>query len=258
MDTKDLIPTGGNIRKTDDGMFSVIDIIREVTEQSSGGYKVVWQRIKKQHPELVTKCYFVGMKGVTGKESAKKTPVCSREVAVEIILLLPGMKAAKFRAATAKLVLQYLDADPSLVDSVIARTDDPAILNKIALRAKSKAVRNQFTHTLAAHGVNGNGYRDCTNAIYTPFWGGGAPVVRQKLGLPEGANTRDAMTPIQLTATMLAEEGAGTIIERQDRRGNEQCEDACLHSSNIIADAIKKINDIASEPRTIFNPKKKR
>ena len=109
----------------------------------------------------------------------------------------------------------------------------------ISARLKGKAERQFFTGVLAAHGVNTTGFKDCTNAIYKPLWGGGAEVVRTRKSLPEKANTRESMTSLELMAVQLSEHLAGENIERKNIRGNERCAKECFRSSSIISQAIR-------------------
>lgn len=101
---------------------------------------------------------------------------------------------------------QYLDADLAvLVNEVffqrLEEEKNPDLIGQRYLKAyqkkgksadwtaerlKSIGTRNNFTKTLAAHGVTGEGFRDCTNAIYEPLYGGTANVIRAKKGLVKG------------------------------------------------------------------------
>lgn len=239
---KNLIPST-NIRKTEDDMFSVIDVVKELTGKTTQYASKVMERIKSDSPELSS-----NMTTIRFGAAGRPTPIANRETLLQIMQMLPGLVGDKIRKESAKLVLRYIDADITLADEIIQRTEDPEKLNWIAARAKGKAIRNKLTGTLARHGVNKDGFRDCTNGIYKPLFGGGAPVVRKKLGLEEGANPREAMSTLQLGAVMLAEEGAEMIIEKQDRRGNWQCEQACIQSSSIIAGALKQLHEVANAP----------
>lgn len=108
----------------------------------------------------------------------------------------------------------------------------------IGQRAKGRTTRNEFTSCLAAHGVEREGFRNCTIATYTPLFGGSTDVVRDKLGITKKDNPRDHMTKIQLTAIDLAEALAKQKIEREDLRGNAKCEIACAMTAKNIANAI--------------------
>lgn len=85
----------------------------------------------------------------------------------------------------------------------------------ISERLKSIDSRNEFTKTLAAHGVTGEGYRNCTNAIYEPLYGGTASVVREKKGLIKGQSVRDNMSRVELAAVGLAEALASDEIDKK-------------------------------------------
>lgn len=110
----------------------------------------------------------------------------------------------------------------------------------ISTRLKGKAERQYFTGVLAAHGVNTTGFKDCTNAIYEPLWGGGAEVVRSRKSLPVKSNTRESMSTLELMAVSLSEHLAAENIERKRVRGNFNCASECRKSSKLIAAAIHK------------------
>jgi len=110
--------------------------------------------------------------------------------------------------------------------------------NWIAERLNGKATRLAFCATLAKHGVKGIGYRDCTNAILTPMYGGGAAIVRQKKNLPENTNTREHMTETELAAVRLAELLAADNIQKRNLQGNKACEYECLRTSQLVARTV--------------------
>ncbi|WP_234734541.1 antA/AntB antirepressor family protein [Tellurirhabdus bombi] len=105
-------------------------------------------------------------------------------------------------------------------------------------RMQGVATRNSFTRALGAHGVTKEGFRNCTNAIYTPLYGGTTSVVRLKKGLPDKANIRDNMTELELAAINLAELLASQAIQSEGLRGNGECELACNRASRSVATAI--------------------
>lgn len=241
MDTKDLIPTGGNIRKTDDELFSVIDAIQNLTGRTGKRASDVLARIESTSPDVSANLRKHKFQG----QGQRFTPVADKETLLKIFMLLPGLVGDKIRKESAVLVLRTIDADITLADEIIQRNNNQKDLEWVAVRTQGKVTRNKFTSSLARHGVNKDGYRDCTNAIYIPLWGGGAATVRAKVGVPEKANPRDRMNTFELNAVMLAESGAETIIEGQNRHGNTECENACFQSSSVIAEAVKKINAMA-------------
>ncbi len=108
----------------------------------------------------------------------------------------------------------------------------------IESRVKSIETRNSFVRTLARHGVNGKGFRNCTNQVYTPLFGGSTEVIRAKKSLSAKSNVRDAMEPIELAAVNLAELLASESIERDRLYGNAESELACMRAGSAVAAAI--------------------
>lgn len=108
----------------------------------------------------------------------------------------------------------------------------------IEARFQGIQMRNEFTKTLAAHGVKQNGFSICTNAIYQPLFGGSTEVIRHKKGLENNQKVRDNMSDVELTAVKLSELLARDNIEANNLKGNGECELACRHSSKSVANAI--------------------
>jgi len=108
----------------------------------------------------------------------------------------------------------------------------------ISLRLKGKGTRNEFTSCLAAHGVEREGFRNCTNAIYSHLYGGTTAVIREKKHLPEKVNIRDNMTLDELTAVEFAEMLARNSIKANNLNGNGQCEIASTNASKIAGKAV--------------------
>lgn len=109
----------------------------------------------------------------------------------------------------------------------------------ISMRLEGKGKRNEYTTILATHGVVREGFRNCTNNIYLPLWGGGSNVVRAKKGLSKTDNIRDNLTGIELEAVKFAESLATERIKRNNLKGNAQCEEASLKASMSVRDALK-------------------
>ncbi|WP_080057149.1 KilA-N domain-containing protein [Spirosoma aerolatum] len=107
-------------------------------------------------------------------------------------------------------------------------------------RIQGVAQRKSFTATLSKHGVEREGFRNCTNAIYTPLFGGTTEVVRHKKGLPDKASVRDNLNKVELGAVRFAELLAEEKIEQHDLRGNAECELACTKASKLVAESILK------------------
>lgn len=100
----------------------------------------------------------------------------------------------------------------------------------IAARLESKGSRVRFTGTLAAHGVKGEGYRDCTNAVYYQLFGGPAAVVRRKVGAKPKENPREHMGILQLRSVEMVELLAADSIEGENLHGNAACVAECTRA----------------------------
>ena len=108
----------------------------------------------------------------------------------------------------------------------------------IAKRLNGKSKRNEFTSCLATHGVERDGFKNCTNAIYTPLYGGSTDVVREKKGLGKGVSIRDNLSSFELDCINFAESLSKQAIERDNIKGNAKCELACSKASQIVANAV--------------------
>lgn len=108
----------------------------------------------------------------------------------------------------------------------------------ISDRLTGKAARLSFCSTLSRHGVTNKGFGPCTNALYTPLYGGGSEVIREKKNLPAKANPRDHMSQMELSAIRFAENLAADTIERKNLKGDKPCEYACYSAAKQVADLI--------------------
>lgn len=221
-----------NIRVTDDGRYSVYDVIKFC---GCKGRHKVWERLTEQHPEVLTFCSDFKFPG----RGQRKTPVADREGILQIIGLLPGAVGKSYRAAAAHVFLAYLDASPELAGDIIDRAT-PEDLKRIEARLRGKQVRMSFTSTLQKHGVNpGWQFAVCTNAIYKPLLGADAKALKQQRGLAKRDSLRDSMSYVELAAVMLAEGLATQTIETEDRQGFVPCRDA----SSEAGDRVSRVFD---------------
>jgi frataxin-like iron-binding protein CyaY len=130
--------------------------------------------------------------------------------------------------------LRAKSGDVTLADE-IADKATPEQQEWLARRMNGKVARNQLTSTLSAHGVQGKGFADCTNAIYRRVLGGKKSEICASRNLPSKTNLRDLMDLEQLTRTALSEIVAKKRIERYDVRGNAACEDECSKAAASVA-----------------------
>ena len=105
------------IRVTDDGRFSVLDVIEFCGKKNP---VQVWSGDKrgnglaKKYIELSHKVDNFKFPG----RGQRFTPVANRENILYIIGLLPGAIGRSYREESAKVFLQYLDASPELAESL--------------------------------------------------------------------------------------------------------------------------------------------
>lgn len=122
-----------------------------------------------------------------------------------------------------------------LLAAEIADKATPKDAEWLARRVQGTVARNQLTSTLAAHGVAGKGFADCTNAIYKNILGGKKSEVCAARGLPKTTNLRNVMNSDQLIMTAMSELVAKKRIEVKNQRGNQACADSCDHAAHSVA-----------------------
>lgn len=120
----------------------------------------------------------------------------------------------------------------------IADKAKPKDAEWLARRVQGTVARNQLTSTLAAHGVAGRGFADCTNAIYKNVLGGKKSEVCAARGLPKTTNLRNVMNSDQLIMTAMSELVAKKRIEVKNQRGNSACEDSCDHAAHSVVQLL--------------------
>jgi len=127
-----------NVRINQKGQISVVDVIMNVcftqndgslTNSARPNALTYYKRLQSDHEELNTNC--VGFK-FPGR-GQQETPVAGKNGILQILQLLRGKRAAKFRQSMATLLEQYLDADMGLADDI---TDRALQAHMADLRAK--------------------------------------------------------------------------------------------------------------------------
>jgi hypothetical protein len=133
--------------------------------------------------------------------------------------------------------LRYRAGDATLADDILNRAS-PAANLWAASRAEARAIRNDYTSTLRDHDVAGRGYMECTDEAYLRLLDAPAWRLRLQRGLKKGANVRDSMSLVELSAIKLTEALATERIEEEDRRGNSECKDATGRTASNVRVAI--------------------
>ena len=152
----------------------------------------------------------------------------------QIALAYAKYLSPKLHMQVNEVYARFKSGDVTLADE-IADKATPEQQEWLAKRTARKAARGQFTATLAAHGVIGKGYADCTNAIYRHTLGAKKSDICASRNLPRTTNMRDLMDLEQLTRTSLAEIVARKRIERVNARGNHACTYECDRAASSVA-----------------------
>jgi hypothetical protein len=209
----------GDIRVSPDGQPSVFDMIRVL-----GGQKAphkAWERLVESHPEVLTKCQNLQFPGAGQRE----TPVAStKEDAYYILGLLPGAVGKQYREDAAKLFVTFLDKPEKVAYLALDRLSDEE-LRRVEARLKGKRTRKYFTDVLQQHGVERQGYGQCTNAVYVPLFGRSADILKTEIAQEfnierSKVNPRDFFDVEDLTYVETAERVAAGQLKRKSVYGN--------------------------------------
>lgn len=88
-----------NVRKTEDGLYSVFDAIQFIAQK--GNQRKVWKRLCESHPEVAANVTTYKFPGAGQRD----TPVANKITIIEIISLLPGEVGGQTRKAASARVL---------------------------------------------------------------------------------------------------------------------------------------------------------
>lgn len=221
-----------------DGLYSVYDIIRVIGGILNPHQYWLGDKSKRatrqkgfieRYPEVLRKTDNLKFPG----RGQRLTPVCNKQVALEIIGLLPGEVGAKYRQEAAKLFIAYVDADIALADDIIQRNQSDEDLEWIKARVEGKIVRKAFTDELKDRGVRGIGYAINTDNINKGITGYTAKEIKV---IRKVKHTRDGLTGLELSAISLAEKAAIAKMEQVNAKGNHKT----AHCSRLAADHIKE------------------
>ena len=130
------------VRVNGQGQVSIVDVIMNVsftrddgtlTKAARQNALTYYERLRSDHPELTTQrvCFKFPGRG------QQDTPVACRGGILQIIQLLKGKKAAKFRHNIATLLEKYLDADMGLADDITDRALDAHMASLQAAKSQS-------------------------------------------------------------------------------------------------------------------------
>ncbi len=198
--------------KTETWWFSVVDIVRVLTQQpdyqaSRKYWKVLKGRLKKEGSQLVTNCYQLKMPAADGKTYL--TDVATAETLLRLVQSVPSPKAEPIKLWLAKVGYERMQeiADParSLARAREAWQKQGRSPKWIEQRMTGQETRNKFTDYWATHDIKkGDEFAILTNLIHQEWSGVSVQGHKQIKGL-KTENLRDHMSEAELIFTALAE-----------------------------------------------------
>jgi hypothetical protein len=239
-----LMLRGKKIRVDDDGFVSLNDIY-SVSGLRKKRVPYEWQRLPSTQDLIVAlhtritgksrnsdfRTSRVYRAGAGAKGGSWAHPVLAAAYA--------GYLKPELEVEMREVWLRYRAADATLADDILQRATEEQ--NEWAgARALGRAKRVEFTKALSQHGVDGYGFANCTDAVYTSLLDDTAKQLKAKKGLPTKANLRDALSKDELVFVMAAETMARMRIEDEKPFGNSPCEAATKRSASRLRSAIEE------------------
>ena len=206
--------------KTDQWMFSVVDVVRALTQQAShvkaGVYwRVLKHRLKKEGSQVVTNCNDLKLKASDGKEY--RTDVADAETLLRIVQSVPSPKAEPLKLWLAKVGQERLKdmADPALsLDRAREFWQRQGRSEKwVQHRMMGQETRNKLTDYWKDHEIKGDEeYALLTDLIHREWTGVTVKGHKKMKGL-KTQNLLDHMSEAELIFTALAELSTRQIAE---------------------------------------------
>ncbi len=201
--SKEIAPFGFDISKDSFGNISLTDIWK-ASGKTENSKPAIWLRGETATQLIDTICdmlkvrknhLLITVKGRGGSTFAHK----------QVALAYAKYLDPKLHVAVNQIFFERIaeEANPELIfqrgiETYKKKGKDSAWIDE---RFKGVHSRKQFTSSLARHGVNSQkGFQDCTNAIYTPLYGGNTKVIRAKKDIDNKASIRDSMSKSELMA----------------------------------------------------------
>jgi hypothetical protein len=198
--------------KTETWWFSVVDIIRVLTQQPDfTTARKYWNKLKerlgKEGSQLVTDCHQLKMAAEDGKQ--RLTDVATAETLLRLVQSVPSPKAEPIKLWLAKVGYERMQemADParSLARARETWQKQGRSAKWIEQRMTGQETRNKLTDYWATHDIKkGDEYAILTNLIHQEWSGVSVAGHKQIKGL-KIENLRDHMSEAELIFTALAE-----------------------------------------------------
>ncbi len=230
--------------KTETWWFSVVDIIRVLTQQADyQGARKYWKvlkgRLAKEGSQLVTNCYQLKMVADDGKQ--RLTDVATAETLLRLVQSVPSPKAEPIKLWLAKVGYERMQemADPARSLARARETWQKQGRSKkwIEQRMTGQETRNKLTDYWAGHDIKeGEEYAILTNIIHQE-WSGISVKTHKNLKGLKTENLRDHMSEAELIFTALAELSTRQIAESVAATGMTENETAAKTGGRIAKKA---------------------
>ena len=160
----------------------------------------------------------------------------------QIFLAYAKWVSTELHAEVNDVFLRAKSGDMSLVNEIIdahlLKTPQRMIDLWGIERAKGKLARLHFAGTLVKHGVNRDGFAQCTNSLYTGAFGDNAQNLKDSRSLTPQEFLRDNMNKVELTAINIAESLASLNIDRNEREGLKECNQECFTAGDLASQIV--------------------
>jgi len=225
---------GNKIRRhydetTETWYFSVVDVVRALTEQNDfllarNYWNQLKKRLEQEGNQSVTNCHQLKMVAQDGK--MRETDVADPETLLRIIQSVPSKKAEPIKMWLAKTGYERMQemADPALSlnrarENWLKRGRS---MKWIEQRMTGQETRNKLTDYWSEHEVKkGDEFAILTNIIHEEWSGVSVKTHKEIKGL-KTQNLRDHMSEAELIFTALAELSTRQIAETMQTKGLEQ------------------------------------
>lgn len=109
----DALLKSGDVRTTDEEKtrFALIDVLKHILNCTDSAASKTLRRLEQKHPEVIAICGTFKFKG----PGQRDTNVVDIRGLVTILNLMPGKRAAEFRAKSADILVRYLGGDETLI-----------------------------------------------------------------------------------------------------------------------------------------------
>lgn len=235
---------------TDTWWFSVVDIIRVLTQQPDATtarkyWNKLKQRFREEGSQLVTDCHQLKLTAEDGRQ--RLTDCATAETLLRLVQSVPSPKAEPIKLWLAKVGYERMRelADPALsLNRAREMWQKQGRSEKwIAQRITGQETRNKLTDYWAGHDVKpGQEFAILTNLIHQEWAGVSVKAHKELKGL-KSQNLRDHMSEAELIFTALAELSTRQIAETEDATGMPENEKAARTGGGIAKRARLELED---------------